>query len=1372
MKNSATPTGTPEELSQQWKDLVRRASRDELSGLLNRATLEQAIRNRLASRSADEPCALIIIDLDNFKQVNDTLGHQAGDQAIRDSARLLSGMFRASDITGRLGGDEFAVFLTGADLDETVLTRKAAEVCETLQLSLGNNGTITLTASAGICLGHGGQSFEALYQTADLALYKAKRAGRRRFCLQAGDRTPGSGAEAAVPVGAIPLNSLLESMASGVSLLEMGEEPRLIYVSPSFCHLIGADPGSYTLPRTLAGLVHPDDLPALFETLRRGLSTGEAIEFTSRICSADGKRWLWCHSRAVRIVYDNPNPVLLVTGIDVSAYKESEHRLEISNQRLQAAFDQVAQPLWEVDLATRVFTLYRPGHSEADCALAFPDQLLEDGMIHAGSAAAFRRFAQELLSGQAQGFGNFVFRLGGSECYRWASLSYQMIFDDAGRALRAVGVAEDLSCTFERHNPGRSFRGLMPTALLADLVVEMRLDLTQDAIDELWTEGKDLTNEYAQVSCTELLRNRKESFRRDNCRSGEDDFPTCFSPARMRALFKEGRRWLTAVYRRADVGGNIHRVRQVLRLREDPFTHNIQAVGCILQLHLPPAWEQVLVSLAAPCDPVTRLHTRATAEQAGRAFDKAGAAPYAVAVFQCVGLTAAPEDALHPVQRTRRGLAAALSAAMGGDCLLTQYAQDQILIFFPHLLAREELQRRFSEAFEFLRLVLTDVLPLQTLRFVVAIAQRNTPDESSAQLINQALCRCAMSQNAATDTVTFARRDENQSWAQLNSPRRQGDEVAVRAVEDGKALSESGREVAFRCISGMLAADSLEASVQQTLHNIGAYYDADRAYLLTLARHDQIVTMPFEWCAPTKSSIQQAVSGSQLHRFPLLERCLREQAPVFLTRRGSQAAGHTAPSAAPPSPWHYAAFPLMEEGRITGFLCVENARNTPADSALIGTLLPYLLREPGRFRRSGGISGQVGHLMDAPDLRSYMGAIYTLNAGRYSSLGAACLAISGMENPRNMGYEYASKLLWYVSKSLTDVFGASLLFRTGEAEFVAFLPNTTRQVFLAKFGRLRSMLQRRYPREIRLGCAWAEEDFTGKKLADIARQNMALEQSAPPSVLPPGLLGETGGLHLSDGHTAVVYYQPKMDLHTGTLVGAEALVRGVTASGQVIPPAEFLPALEESAAIRDLDLFVLERTLDQMDRWRRSGYGVVPVSVNLSRVTLLYSSILAAILAVQSRYPDLPEGSLEVEITEHADTLETDVIRSLIEWLRGFGIRVSLDDFGSRYANLSLFTRGNFDTVKLDRSMVADLPDNPVNQMLVRDIVQLCHMRQITCLAEGVETEAQANALRAAGCRYAQGYLYGRAVPAAIFEETYLSARQSEVPGRHGKEDP
>ena len=398
--------------------------------------------------------------------------------------------------------------------------------------------------------------------------------------------------------------------------------------------------------------------------------------------------------------------------------------------------------------------------------------------------------------------------------------------------------------------------------------------------------------------------------------------------------------------------------------------------------------------------------------------------------------------------------------------------------------------------------------------------------------------------------------------------------------------------------------------------------------------------------------------------------------------------------------------------------------------------------------------------MELPDLRSYMETIYSLNSDRYSSLGVVCLDIPGMASINgSLGFEYGSKLLWYVSKTLTDVFGPSLLFRTWEAEFIAFCPNTTRQVFFGRCGRLRSILQRRYPKRVRMGRAWASDSFNGRALVDEARLDLQAGQEPADYRLEPPLSVQELFPSVRAAAAAdrlTVYFQPKIDMRTGALFGAEALVRGVEEDGTIVPPGQFIKALEERGSIRDLDLFVMEAALAQLDRWRAAGRPVIPVSVNLSRVTLLHPSTLASILAIQSRYPQIPAQALELEVTESAGGLETSDVRKIVDRLRSCGLRLALDDFGSQYANLPLFTTVEFDTVKLDRSLITELVGNPIDQMLIRDIVQICQARGTNCIAEGVESDEQIAALLDIGCRYAQGHYYDKPLPAEQFAEKYL----------------
>lgn len=245
-------------LEHQLEELQRRATQDALSGLLNRETLELVVKDRLRSLGPEDTCALLIVDLDDFKRVNDTLGHQAGDRAIRQAGKILSNLFYARDIVGRLGGDEFAVFLYG-NISLDLVRAKASQICGELQLVLGTEQTLTLTASVGVYLAGKGQEFEGLYHSADLALYKAKKNGKHQFYLKNGDvnlEDPGAPFR---PVNAIPLGELLENMGSGVALLELGEDPQVIYVSPTFCGLIGEDPKAVKLPLPLSHFIHPQD---------------------------------------------------------------------------------------------------------------------------------------------------------------------------------------------------------------------------------------------------------------------------------------------------------------------------------------------------------------------------------------------------------------------------------------------------------------------------------------------------------------------------------------------------------------------------------------------------------------------------------------------------------------------------------------------------------------------------------------------------------------------------------------------------------------------------------------------------------------------------------------------------------------------------------------------------------------------------------------------------------------------------------------------------------------------------------------------------------------------------------------------------------
>ena len=1349
-------------LQHQVEELREQASKDALSGLLNRVSAEEYIKIRLKNMGPEENCALFIVDLDDFKRVNDTLGHQTGDQAIRQTAQILSGLFRAKDIVGRLGGDEFMIFLAGA-ITEKLVQKKAAAICENVQMVLGNEPAVVLTASVGVYISAGNHArFEGLYQSADLALYRAKKGGKHCFCIKRSEGVP-EGEDDFRPVNTIPLTGLLEYMDSGVALLEMDDPMNLLYVSPSFCRILGVDPKVYTMPKSLGELVHPEDRMELEQTLWKGLNQRQWVEHTHRV-SLDGVHWSWWHIRAVQIDYDNPYPVMLVTTTDISHYKENERRLEEINQRLQIAFDQTTQILWEVDLQRREFRLFQQGSASGGAAwVAFPDALIESGWLHPNSVSRFREFAEELLAGQVQGYGSFIVQSKKTGCYGWAALSYRMVLGEGERAAKAVGILENIPQNFVGNQTQSILKRPLPETLLPDLVVGLRANLTQDTVQELWVEGRDFSTQAREERCTQVL---KRALGKLFCPGDRERCTGYFDREALLEQFAQGQHWLWAEYQRVDAGGTLHWVGHTANLAEDPLTHEVYLFLYIRRMDRRRAWEQ-MAGLEVRRDPVTKLYERKSARAMAEAvLSQHRPGSCAVAMIQLRGLVQRYAHDPEVLNQKRFYGAMALMIVLGSDWILGQYSADQIVGFLPNARSKPELRSQLEEAFSFARLVLAGSMDLEGLRFVAGVVLEPVNGANYDSMAAQTSGLSQLWRDAAADMVVFPHQEENWTWNEIQT-RRRGDQVTVHQTEMERPLSEQEKDVAFRCVSAMLAADSLESSIHSVLNYIGSYYHADRVYILTLLESQNTVAMPYEWTEPQKQSIRQAVSGMSVDHFPMLKRCMEEQAPIFLTR--------TCPISlqgekATEEPWYFTVFPLIDRRVFRGFLCVENSREHPADAALFSTLIPYILREEKRFQNQRGLERESStvNLLGLPNLRSYMEMVSALNSDRYHSIGAVCVDIPNLSVLNSqLGFGYGSRLLWYVSKTLADIFGANWIFRTWDAEFVALCPDTTHQAFSGSCSRLRAMLQCRYPKELRIGHIWSDGVFRAKDLVNEARRRMRSEAIAGTEqgeafVLDSGRYHNVAGA--VRGGRFVVHFQPKMDLKTGGLLGAEALVRGISEDGGVVLPDVWLGGLERTGDIRELDLFVLERTLAQMEQWREQGLGVVPVSVNLSRVTLFSPTALASILAIQSRYPQIPSEALELELTESGGNVAAASLREVTDQFRQCGLRVGLDDFGSKYANLSIFTNVRFDTVKLDRSLIADLTDNPISRMLVQDIIQICRTCGMNCVAEGVENQEQAAALDKMGCSCAQGYLYAPPLPPEEFEQKYLRSGESTKP--------
>lgn len=231
----------------------------------------------------------------------------------------------------------------------------------------------------------------------------------------------------------------------------------------------------------------------------------------------------------------------------------------------------------------------------------------------------------------------------------------------------------------------------------------------------------------------------------------------------------------------------------------------------------------------------------------------------------------------------------------------------------------------------------------------------------------------------------------------------------------------------------------------------------------------------------------------------------------------------------------------------------------------------------------------------------------------------------------------------------------------------------------------------------------------------------------------------------------LLHYQPQIELSSGRIVGAEALVRWQSPDEGLIPPGRFIPLAEESGLIVQIGEWVLNEACRQAKAWLDAGMMPLVVAVNLSAHQFKRGNILETVSGALAR-SGLPASLLELELTESTLLQETGAVMETLQELKKLGVHLSIDDFGSGYSSLSYLKKLAVDKLKIDQSFVRDLAHDVDDAAIVRAIVQLGHALQLSVIAEGVEEDAQLEFLRHCGCDQVQGYLVSRPVPAREFE--------------------
>jgi diguanylate cyclase (GGDEF)-like protein len=219
------------------------------------------------------------------------------------------------------------------------------------------------------------------------------------------------------------------------------------------------------------------------------------------------------------------------------------------------------------------------------------------------------------------------------------------------------------------------------------------------------------------------------------------------------------------------------------------------------------------------------------------------------------------------------------------------------------------------------------------------------------------------------------------------------------------------------------------------------------------------------------------------------------------------------------------------------------------------------------------------------------------------------------------------------------------------------------------------------------------------------------------------------------------HYQPQVSAETGTIVGFEVLVRIYDEHKGIVAPNHFIPLAEELGLIGQIDEQVFEKSCEQHKKWREMGLNNVRLSINLSALQLRDDAILANYIRILARYEIAP-NDIQIEITENALIENADVALKILQGFKDHGVSIALDDFGTGYSSLNCINLYPIDTIKIDRSFVKDVVDNPKNKAIIQGVLLIARKLNLKIIAEGVETKEQYELMKQLGCDEIQGYFF------------------------------
>ena len=529
---------------------------------------------------------------------------------------------------------------------------------------------------------------------------------------------------------------------------------------------------------------------------------------------------------------------------------------------------------------------------------------------------------------------------------------------------------------------------------------------------------------------------------------------------------------------------------------------------------------------------------------------------------------------------------------------------------------------------------------------------------------------------------------------------------------------------------------SLMEIMNDILSTVRDYYDAEYAYYIEKDQ-DDIETI-YEWCAENVEW--------QRDRLKLMP---ADQQPKWMKEEITDT---TADS--------YSVFRQISEDT-TAILAVAGVHRGGCTLDLMRALLPYIpqaiaLQKMQKQQEYLSYHDDLTGLLNRNSLVDYLAKT---DAADLDSIGAVSVDINGLKNfNKEFGRDYGDEVVARVGEVLQEYFHSADVYRLTGDEYLVLAENISYEDFTKQVYAAHTKLENISLGLVSVGYAWEKVDIDIDKLVSSAEKMMRdekkryyknLKRGHHEPIIKKDLLED-----LKQGNF-IVCLVPKIEVETGRVAGAEAVVRYHHKDLGIVDPGKYINLLEETKLSHYLDLYVFEEVCRTMHRWELEDLPLIPVAVNFAGATLRQENIADKMLRLIEKYHVLCEY-LEVEVSESGNDMNQEMLAETSSKIRKGNVRVILDHFGAKDSSFSILSIMEFDSLKIDKSLITNIVGNMRSRTVVQAVIDICRQLGASVQASGVETQDQLNVLKELGCDYAQGTLFNKPITIDTFEVRYL----------------